>query len=114
MKAKQRSYFSALVQWIPVMGPIGWQSTSCEFSDQVSPRFDQHGDYGWYHDNGRLGMVLTTLRAFNHRPAIVGRLHGEAKSADKTLSTEPLWKEGDVELILERLDKAYPVHSTIQ
>ena len=42
-------------------------------------------------------------------PAIIGRLHGEAKTAAKTLDTDEVCAAGGVDLILERLDKAYAV-----
>ena len=97
-----------------VMGPEPDQSASNEFSDKVPPRFDGHGDYASYREDVKLWTNLTTLSTTKHGPAVVGRLHGEAKTAAKTLSTEEICREGGVELILERLDKAYAVDKTNQ
>lgn len=92
-----------------VMCPAGAQSISYEFSDKIPPRFGWHDNYGPYHDKVKFWMNLTTLITLKYKPAVVDRLHCEEKSVAKKLYTEKLNKEGGVELILERLDKAYVV-----
>lgn len=91
------------------MSPVGDRYTSCEFSDKIPPWFDGHSDYGTYRDDVKLWMNFTILPALKHRPVIVGRLLGEAKSAAKTLSTETICKYGGMDVILERLERAYAV-----
>lgn len=97
-----------------VMGPVADQAATCEFSDKIPPRFDGHGDYSSYREDVVLWTKLTTLPAEKHGPAVVGRLHGEAKTAAKTLPAESICKEGGVDLIMKRLDKAYAIDKTNQ
>ena len=97
-----------------VMGPTQNQSTVCEFSDKIPPRFDGHGNYAAYREDVELWEKLTTLSADKRGPAIIGRLHGEAKTAAKTLDTDKICGDGGVKLILERLDKAYAVDKANQ
>lgn len=54
-------------------------------------------------------MILTALPALTDRTATVGRLHVEAKAAANILSRQAIRNEGAVDLILERLSKAYAV-----
>ena len=55
---------------------------------------------------------LTTLPSAKHGAAIVGRLQGEAKTAAKTISADQICSERGIQLILERLDKAYAIDKT--
>lgn len=95
-----------------VMGAVGSQSSVCKFSDKVPPRFDGHGDYAAYRDDVGLWVKLTSLPSDKQGPAIVGHLHGEAKIAAKTLDNARICADGGVDLILERLDKAYAVDNS--
>ena len=57
---------------------------------------------------------LTTLPSAKHGATIVGRLQGEAKTAAKTIWANEICSECDIELILERLYKAYSIDKTNQ
>lgn len=85
------------------------QSTIYEFSDKIPPRFDGQCDYRSYRDDVIMWMNLRTRPVLKHRPAIVAYLHGEEKSAASMLLAEAVCKEGGLDFILERLDKAYGV-----
>ena len=99
---------------LPVMGPEADQSNSCDFSEKIPPRFNGHGDYASYRDDVILSKNLTILPSAKHGAAIVGRLQGEAKTAAKTISADQICSKRGIELILERLDKAYAIDKNNQ
>lgn len=96
-----------------LMGLIFDQSANTEFSDQVPPRFDGHGNYVTCRENVRLRINPTSLPASKHRLAIVGHLHEEAKIPKRPLQPK-VRMEGSLGVIPERLDKAYAVGRTNQ
>lgn len=96
------------------MGPVADQLIGGEFSDKVPPRFDGHNNYASYREDVSLWVNLTTLPREKHGPAIIGRLQGEAKTAAKTLSTAEICRPEGIDLVLQRLDKAYAIDKTNQ
>lgn len=89
-------------------------SSSCEFSDKVCPRFHGRFNYAVYREAAILWVELTLLPAIKHATAIIDLFQGEAKRAAKTLEREANCKDRGVDLILERLDKAYAADKSNQ
>eukprot|EP00171_Calliarthron_tuberculosum_P022320 IDg22320t1 len=96
------------------MGPEGPHFASGSFTDKTPPSFDGHCDYAAYRKDVAIWLLLTTLPAKKQGPALIGRLHGEAKSAAKTLSLEKISSEEGAKAILEHLDLSYSIDETDQ
>lgn len=94
------------------MGSGADRPTDFEFSENVPPLFNCHREYAVYHDDIELCPNLTLLLSSKHRPAILGHLQSEAKTAAKRIPTEDLCCESGMKLILKRLDKEYAVDKT--
>lgn len=90
------------------------QSADCKFLDKIPPRFDGDDDYASYCEDITLWTNLTTLPANKHGPAVIGRVHGKAKTVAKTFSAEIICRETGITLILQRLDKGYAIEKTNQ
>lgn len=80
-----------------VFGPVADQQLACDCSDKVHPRIEDCTDYASYRQDVSLRVSLTSLPPANNGPAIIGCLKGEAETASKTLSTETIFAEKDLQ-----------------
>lgn len=94
------------------MGPESEHLTDCEFLENVSPHLDGHSDYAAYRDDISFWTKLTSLPSKKHGHAIISRLKSETKTDVETIPTQDACCERVVELVVEKLEKAYAVDET--
>lgn len=90
------------------------QFANTKFSNKAASRFDGHDDYASNRDDFKLWINLATLSASKHGPNDVYCPQEEAKTAVKAPATKEIGTKGGVDLILERLGKAFAIDKTNQ
>ena len=102
----------------PVMGPEAHDELRCEFSPTIPPRLRDCDNYASYRENIYAWRLLSTLPSSKHGPAIIGRLHGDAKLVAKSATIDIICSQLGADIILESLDRLFrfkkepiPVHS---
>ena len=91
----------------PVMGPEAFFDLRCEFSPTVPPRLIDRVNYVSYRENVGTWRPLTPLPYKKHGPAIVERLHGEARRTAMTVTIKNICSDDGADLIIAALDRLF-------
>lgn len=96
------------------MGPEVTMTATRDFTGKVPPYLDGRVNYESYRDDVLLWMNLTDLGTTKHGPSLIGRLCGEDKASEKSLSIKKIWTEEGMEKVLKRPDRQYAVDAVNQ